>query len=163
MKWIKEYFIKGALAKNNTGSLQKETLNLNQIQTICIIAGSRSELEDVQDVVSGVLGASLNVQGIFFDERSTDEQAFSHKDFSLFAKPQQKLSNFLSLNPDLIIFTSEKLNFFSLYLLHLEMKPYAIGFYSEPLKPYLDLMLNREGEDIKSATEQLIKYLKQIN
>lgn len=163
MRWIKEYFIKNALEKNNPDASKKGKLVLEQVDHICIIAQNYQELEEVTVFVNRAFNRSVQVSGIFYDETSLDDRAFCHKDFSLFGKPQQKVKNFLSLRPDLIIFTFEKINFFAQYLLYLKPKPYAIGFYSEPLKPYLDLMLNKEGKDIQTATEQLFKYLKQIN
>ncbi|HSI78146.1 MAG TPA: hypothetical protein VK957_19770 [Lunatimonas sp.] len=163
MRWIKEYFIKNALEKKNPDADQKETLVLEQVVHICIISQNYQELEEVTSYVNRAFTRGVQVSGIYYDEKSSDERAFSYKDFSLLGKPEQKIKNYLSLQPDLIIFTSEKANYFTQYLLYLKPKPYAIGFYSEPLKPYLDLMLNKEGKDIQTATEQLFKYLKQIN
>ncbi|WP_158856692.1 DUF6913 domain-containing protein [Lunatibacter salilacus] len=163
MRWIKEYFIKNALDKKNPDAALKETLVLEHVDHICIIAQNNQELDETTSFVNRAFDRSVQISGIYYDEKSTDERAFSYKDFSLFGIPEQKIKNYLSLQPDLIIFTSEKANYFEQYLLYLKPKPYAIGFYSEPLKPYLDLMLNKEGKDIQTATEQLFKYLKQIN
>nr|MBI1230138.1 hypothetical protein [Cytophagales bacterium] len=163
MRWIKEYFIKNALEKRNSEAPSKATLLLDQVEHVWIISQNIQELEEVTYLVTGSFKPSIQIYGLFYDEKSTDERAFSHKDFTIFGKPEQKIKNYLSLKPDLIIFTSEKVNYFTLYLLHLQPTPYTIGFYSEPLKPYLDLMLNKEGKDVQTATEQLIKYLKQIN
>jgi hypothetical protein len=163
MRWIKEYFIKNALRKKNPDAGLKETLVLDHVDHICIIAQNYQELAEVTSFVNRAFNRSVEISGMFYDEKSTDDRAFCHKDFSLFGKPEQKIKNYLSLKPDLIIFTSEKVNYFTQYLLYLKPKPYAIGFYSEPLKPYLDLMLNKEGKELQTATEQLFKYLKQIN
>jgi len=163
MRWIKEYFIKNALEKKNPNASLKETLVVDDVVNICIIAQNYQELEEVTSFVARAFNRSVQISGIFYDEKSTDVRAFCHKDFSLFGKPEQKIKNYLSLQPDLIIFTSEKVNYFTKYLLYLKPNPYAIGFYTEPLKPYLDLMLNKEGKDILTATEQLFNYLKQIN
>ncbi|WP_209329384.1 DUF6913 domain-containing protein [Lunatimonas salinarum] len=163
MKWIREYFIKKALGKPAKSSFKKNIPNYQDIQTVVLIAQHPDEIAQVKDLLLDGLGNQLAIHSYFYDEKSEDPRSFSFKDFSLFAKPEQKLREFLTLRPDLIIFTPEKENFFSIYLLHLQPQPYAIGFYSERLKPYLDLMLDKEGNDIRSATEQLIKYLKQIN
>lgn len=163
MRWIKEYFIKNALEKKKSEATLKTALILAQVEQIFIIAQNLVELEEVTAVVKKTFSQNVQVSGIFYDEKSTDDRSFSFKDFTIFGKPEQKIKNYLSLQADLIIFTSEKVNYFTLYLLCLKPIPYAIGFYSEPLKPHLDLMLNKEGKDIQTATEQLIKYLKQIN
>ncbi|EON79195.1 hypothetical protein ADIS_0304 [Lunatimonas lonarensis] len=163
MKWIREHFIKKALAKPTKTPVKKNIPNYQEIRSVCLIGQSREELDRMTSQLLDLLGDHLAIKGFFYEEKSDDPGSFSYKDFSLFAKPEQKLAEFLTLRPDLIIFTPEKENFFSTYLLHLKPSPYAIGFYSEPLKPYLDLMLDKEGKDIQSATEQLIKYLKQIN
>lgn len=162
MRWIKEYFIKNALEKKNPNASLKDTLALEQMDHVCIIAQNNKELDEVSSFVNRAFNRDIQISGLYYDETSTDERAFSYRDFSLFGKPEQKIKNYLSLQPDLIIFTFEKTNFFAQYLIYLKPKPYAIGFYSEPLKPYLDLMLNKEGKDIQTATEQLFKYLKQI-
>ncbi|MCC5935801.1 MAG: hypothetical protein JJU34_00840 [Lunatimonas sp.] len=163
MKWIREHFIKKALGKPRKSSIKKNIPNYQDIQTVCLIGQHPGELEEVNGLLKEALGNHLIIHPYFYDEKSEDPRSFSYKDFSLFGKPEQKLREFLTLRPDLIIFTPEKENFFSIYLLHLQPQPYAIGFYSERLRPYLDLMLDKEGKDIRSATEQLIKYLKQIN
>lgn len=163
MRWIKQYFIKNTLEKKDPEAALKTTLVLAHVEHIFIIAQNQQELDDVTAVVQRSFNQPIQISGIFYDEKSTDDRSFCHKDFTLLGKPEQKIKNYLSLQPDLIIFTPEKVNYFTLYLLHLKPSPYAIGFYSEPLKPYLDLMLNKEGKDVQTATEQLIKYLKQIN
>ncbi|MEX0884493.1 MAG: hypothetical protein WDZ72_13570 [Cyclobacteriaceae bacterium] len=163
MKWVKEYFIKKALdsKKENTGN--NNPMENKNIKTVGIIAKSKEEIEDIIEVVHSDLSEDIQVYGWYYDENNVDEQSFSHKDFTLFGKPGEKLNQFLSLQPDLIIFTFERLNYFTLYLLHLKPESYRMGFYSEEIKPFLDLMLNNEEKDIKSGTELLIKYLKQIN
>lgn len=163
MKWIREHFIKKALAEPTQRPDKKNIPNYQNIRKVCLIGQNRNELDAMTAQLLELLGDHLLIQGFFYEEKSEDPSSFSFKDFSLFGKPEQKLTEFLSLDPDLIIFTPEKENVFPIYLLHLKPEPYAIGFYSEPLKPYLDLMLDKEGKDIQSATEQLIKYLKQIN
>jgi hypothetical protein len=163
MRWIKEYFIKSALKKNNAELTLKTTLDLAHVKHILVIAQNLQDLEDVTSLLTGTFQRDAHISSIFYDEKSTDDRSFCHKDFTIFGKPQQKIKNYLSLQPDLIIFTSEKVNYFTLYLLQLKPTPYAIGFYSEPLKPYLDLMLDKEGKNVQTATEQLFKYLKQIN
>lgn len=163
MKWIREHFIKKALEKRGKSTIKKNIPNYQNIQTVCLIGQHQSELEEVGSLLIAELGSHLSIHSYYYEEKSEDPRSFSYSDFSLFAKPEQKVREFLTLRPDLIIFTPEKENFFSIYLLHLQPQPYAIGFYSERLKPYLDLMLDKEGKDTRSATEQLIKYLKQIN
>lgn len=163
MKWIREYFIKKALMKKNKKGVNKEILVPDKIKKVTVIADNLEDLEMVFEVLKDSFGQEVALKGIFYDEKSLDERAFGFKDFSLFGKPGEKVTNFLSEKQDLIIFTSELLNNFTLYLLHQMPEPYTIGFYSKELKPYLDLMLNKEVKDIKAGTEHLIKYLKQIN
>lgn len=163
MRWIREYFIKKALNSRKGKSDKKIQLQNKNIKTVGIIANNQKEIESISEIVHSDLDQDIQIFGWYYDEKSVDEHAFSYKDFTLFGKPTEKLNQFLSLKPDLIIFTFEKLNYFTLYLLHLKPESYSMGFYSEELKPFLDLMLNNEEKDIKSGTELLIKYLKQIN
>jgi hypothetical protein len=163
MKWIREYFIKKALMKKQKKGVKKEILVAERIKSITVIADNAEDLKEVFEVLKSSLGEQIHLGGIFYDEKSQDERAFGFKDFSLIGKPGEKITNFLSEKQDLIIFTSESLNNFTLYLLHQKPEPYTIGFYRKELKPYLDLMLNKEVKDIKAGTEHLIKYLKQIN
>jgi hypothetical protein len=164
MKWIREYYIKSTLEKPKKKPTQKSILlNTENIKTISIIANNKVEIEAITEVIHSDLGENIRVIGNYYDEKSIDEQAFSYKDFTLFGKPREKLIQLLSLKPDLIIFTPEKLNYFTLFLLQLQSASYSMGFYNEETKPYLDLMLNNEEKDIQSGTALLIKYLKQIN
>ncbi|SHM91436.1 hypothetical protein SAMN04488057_104351 [Cyclobacterium lianum] len=164
MKWIREYFVKNALEKPKKKNAQKSILlHIENIKTIGILGNNKEEIEKITAVIHEELNEGIEVLGNYYDEKSVDEQAFSYKDFTLFGKPGEKLNHLLSLRPDLIIFTSEKLNYFTLYLLQLQATSYSMGFFSEELKPYLDLMLNKEEKDIQSGTALLIKYLKQIN
>ncbi|MFO7823290.1 MAG: hypothetical protein R6V72_05085 [Cyclobacterium sp.] len=164
MKWIREYFVKNALEKPKKKKAQKSIfLHIENIKTIGLLANNKEEIEKLTEVIHDHLNKDIKVVGYYYDEKSEDEQAFSYKDFTLFGKPGEKLNQLLSLKPDLIIFTSEKLNYFTLYLLQLQSASYSMGFFSDELKPYLDLMLNKEEKDIQSGTALLIKYLKQIN
>jgi hypothetical protein len=163
MKWIKEYFIKRALNKKRETPAKRDLTQFQHIKTICVLAETKDEIHEINEVITSFMGESVLVYSWYFDKTADDEQAVSDKDFTLLGKPGEKLTQFLSLSPDLIIFTVEKQNYFALYLLHLKPEPYRIGFYSEMLKPYLDLMLDKEGKDTRSGTEQLLKYLKQIN
>jgi len=164
MKWIREYFVKNALEKPRKLKAQKSILlHIENIKTIAILGNDKEEIDQIAAVVHRDLGEKIEILGNYYDEKSVDKQAFSYKDFTLFGKPGEKLNQLLSVRPDLIIFTSEKLNYFTLYLLQLQASSYSMGFFSEELKPYLDLMLNKEEKDIQSGTALLIKYLKQIN
>lgn len=163
MKWIKEYFIKKTLNRKKDLSGKKDLMQPRDIKTICVLAQTKDEIKQINEVIASSLGENIRIQSWYFDEKENDEQSISYKDFTLFGKPREKINQFLSLSPDLIIFTFEKLNYLTLYLLHLKPEPYSIGFYSEELKPYLDIMLNKEGKDIRSGMELLLKYLKQIN
>ncbi|WP_339711537.1 DUF6913 domain-containing protein [Cyclobacterium amurskyense] len=164
MKWIREYYVKSILENPKKKLTQKSILlNTANIKTISIIASSKKEIEVIKEVVHSDLGNEITVMGNYYDEKSVDEQAFSYKDFTLFGKPREKLIQLLSLTPDLIIFTPERLNYFTLFLLQLQSTSYSMGFYNKETEPYLDLMLNNEEKDIQSGTALLIKYLKQIN
>lgn len=163
MKWIREYFIKKALMKKQKMGVKREILIPGRIKTITVVADNAQDLEVVFKVLKSSFGDEICLNGVYYDEKSEDERAFGFKDFTLLGKPGQKITNFLSEKQDLIIFTSESLNNFTLYLLQQKPEPYSIGFYREELKPYLDLMLNEEVKDLKAGTEHLIKYLKQIN
>lgn len=163
MKWIREHFIKKTLGKSSLTTKAKTIPHYGEIRKICLIGENKEELETTTRILLQSLDHDLEIHRIYYDEKTVDQDSFSHRDFSLFGHPQQKLNEFLTLRPDLIIFTPEKANFFSIYLLHLMREPYAAGFYTEALKPYLDLMLNREGKDLDTALEQLINYIKQIN
>ncbi|MDN3690274.1 DUF6913 domain-containing protein [Cyclobacterium jeungdonense] len=164
MKWIREYFVKNALEKPKKKKTQKSILlHIENIKTIAILGNNKDEIDQISEVIHRDLNEKIKIMGNYYDEKSEDQQAFSYKDFTLIGKPGEKLNQLLSLQPDLIIFTSEKLNYFTLYLLQLQSASYSMGFFSEELKPYLDLMLNEEEKDIQSGTASLIKYLKQIN
>lgn len=164
MKWIREYFVKNALEKPKKKKAQKSILfHIENIKTIAILGNNKDEIDQISEVIHRDLNKEIKIMGTYYDEKSEDQQAFSYKDFTLFGKPGEKLNQLLSLRPDLIIFTSEKLNYFTLYLLQLQSASYSMGFFSEELKPYLDLMLSEEEKDIQSGTASLIKYLKQIN
>ncbi|GEO22504.1 DUF6913 domain-containing protein [Cyclobacterium qasimii] len=164
MKWIREYYVKSTLENPKKKLTQKSiVLKTTNIKTISIIASNKKEIEAITEIVHSDLGIDITVMGNYYDEKSVDEQAFSYKDFTLFGKPREKLIQMLSLTPDLIIFTPERLNYFTLFLLQLQSASYSMGFYNEETEPYLDLMLNNEENDIQSGTALLIKYLKQIN
>lgn len=164
MKWIREYFVKNALEKPKKKKAQKSILfHIENIKTIAILGNNKDEIDQISEVIHRDLNKEIKILGTYYDEKSEDQLAFSYKDFTLFGKPGEKLNQLLSLRPDLIIFTSEKLNYFTLYLLQLQSASYSMGFFSEELKPYLDLMLSEEEKDIQSGTASLIKYLKQIN
>ncbi|WP_339925085.1 hypothetical protein [uncultured Cyclobacterium sp.] len=164
MKWIREYYIKSTLENPKKKLTQKSiVLKTTNIKTISIIASNKKEIEAITEIIHSDLGIDIMVVGNYYDEKSVDEQAFSYKDFTLFGKPREKLIQMLSLTPDLIIFTPQSLNYFTLFLLQLQSASYSMGFYNEETEPYLDLMLNNEENDIQSGTALLIKYLKQIN
>jgi len=164
MKWIREYYIKNTLERPKKKQTQKSILlNSKNIKTISIIANDKEEIQKITEVIHSDLGMDIKVLGNYYDEKSIDEEAFSYKDFTLFGKPQEKLNQLLSLKPDLIIFTPEKLNYFTLFLLQLQSTSYSMGFYSKETEPFLDLMLSKKEKDIQSGTALLIKYLKQIN
>jgi len=160
MKWITEYFIKNAVKE--VSRTQKPRVSADNIKSIGIIAPSLVGLNETTEAIVQALGQNLKVIGLFYDEGSQAEEAFSYKDFSLSGKPKRIVAEFINNKVDLIIASSEKLNIFSLYLLYLNPQSYSVGFYNESHTPYLDLMLAREDMDQQQNIENLLKYLKQV-
>jgi len=161
MKWITEHFVNRALKKKRSRRNDKPVFNQG-IKSIGIIAPSQQELKETIAVIKSNFDQTIQVSGIFYSETTQEEDAFSYRDFSLFGQPKEKITKFLSTKPEVMIATSGKLNSFSLYVLYLNPEPYSLGFYSENIKEYLDLMLTHESAETTENMEHLMKYLKQV-
>ena len=162
MKWITRYFITKSLQQAQDKRNKKAAAFTGVLTRIGIIASSPAKLQETREAIQIELGPDIQLTGLFYDERTDAQDAFSFRDFSLTGKPRGKISAFLANNPDVIIASSENLNIFSLYLLYLNPQSYSVGFYQENHTPYLDLMLAKEGEGSKENMENLLKYLKQV-
>lgn len=161
MKWITKHFVDRALKQKRIKRKDKPVFN-GEIKRIAIIAPSQQELKETIEVIKSNFDQNLEVNGIFYSETTGGEDAFSYKDFSLFGKPREKIIKFLSTKPEIMIATSGRLNSFSLYVLYLNPEPYSLGFYTDNIKEYLDLMLTNESAETTENMEHLIKYLKQV-
>lgn len=161
MKWITEHFINRALKKKRIRRNDKPVFTRG-IKSIGIVAPSQQELKETVAVIKSHFDQNIQVNGIFYSETTQEEEAFSYRDFSLFGKPKEKINKFLSKKPQVLIATSGKLNSFSLYVLYLNPEPYSLGFYTEDIKEYLDLMLTNESAETTENMEHLMKYLKQV-
>src|SRR5690606_24247279 len=123
---------------------------------------SQERLQEAMEAVHTELGPDIQAQGLYYNEHTDAENAFSFKDFSFTGKPRGRISAFLANNPEVIVASSENLNIFSLYILYLSPQSYSVGFYQENHTPYLDLMLTKETEGSKENMGNLLKYLKQV-
>jgi hypothetical protein len=163
MKWLKENAIQRRLRKRLIHPGTKKIHIPEEFKHIGILANSPEEYIISKEYLRNKWGYKIRITGLFYDEKAPDSvEAFSHKHFNFLGYPSDYFNEFCSEKMDFILVPSLKLNPYLRYLLLINTSGFNIGFYSEGNKPFLDLMLKIEENDLEKNIESLIKYLKKI-
>ncbi|MBW3469383.1 DUF6913 domain-containing protein [Arthrospiribacter ruber] len=163
MKWLKDKMIDWQLAKLLKSLPPREIQVPHQIRCMGILANSEEDFLVTKDLIRDLWGYKVRVIGLFYtEEESRMVEAVSHKNFNWLALPSEYFNEFLLEKMDFILIPSLQLNPYLRYLLLQNQSGFTIGLYSDENKPYLDLMLTSESDDLKSNVYHLIEYLKKI-
>ncbi len=163
MKWIKDKLIEWQLDQKLK---EKSTLAVKipeQLKCIGILANSETDFLQTKEIIRNIWQYQIRIIGLFYSEEpSRHIEAFSSKEFTIWGLPSEYFNAFKSENMDFILVPSLQLNAYLRYLLLSNESGFKIGFYTSENKPYLDLMLGQEDDDLTSNILSLLDYLKKI-
>ncbi|WP_186756975.1 DUF6913 domain-containing protein [Echinicola salinicaeni] len=162
MKWIKKFFVSLQLKKNKGITEENWLKSMDDIKSIHILADSYEELEIAEKTIQNEWPAKLEIQTVFYTDKSSEEKGFSSKGFSLFGKPKDHLQDFLKSPADLFISTLTDFNDFQKLVVNQKVARCKIGFYDQSASNQFDLMLAKENTDLDLNIKNLLKYLKKI-
>lgn len=163
MKWIKDKLIEYQLNEKLKTSESQEVKIPEQLRCIGVLANSESDFIQTKEIIRNIWQYQIRIIGLFYSEEpSRHIEAFSSKHFSIWGLPTEYFNAFKSEKMDFILVPSLELNPYLRYLLLSNESGFKIGFYSSENKPFLDLMLGQEDEDLPSNILNLLEYLKKI-
>lgn len=163
MKWLKDILIEWQLEKLLKTIPKKDVQVPLEFRCIGLLANSEEDYLITKDLIRDLWGYKVRIIGLFYtEEESRMVEAVSHKNFNWLALPTEYFNEFLLEKMDFILIPSLQLNPYLRYLLLQNQSGFTIGLFSEENKPYLDLMLTAESDDLKSNVHHLIDYLKKI-
>jgi hypothetical protein len=163
MKWLKDKLIEWQLEKLLKSLPKREVRIPDQFRCIGILANSEEDFLVTKELLRDLWGYKVRIIGLFYsEEESRMLEAVSYKNFTWFALPSDYFNEFLLEKMDFILIPSLKLNPYLRYLLLQNQTGFTVGLYSEENKPYLDLMMNGQSDDLKTNVHHLIEYLKKI-
>lgn len=164
MKWLKDKLIHWQLDKKLATLDEKETRVPDQIRCIGILANSEEDFKVTKEVIRDIWGYKVRIIGLFYtEEESRSVEAISYKQFTWLALPSDYFNEFLLEEMDFILVPSFELNPYLRYLLLSNRSGFIVGFFSDANKPYLDFMLDVDGElDLDLNIHHLIEYIKKL-
>lgn len=162
MNWIKDKLIEYQL-KKALGKSSKRVIGMpEKPKTAGIFAASQEEFEEAKKLIRDKWGFQIRIEGGFFAERHDTVESISPQQFSLWGLPSDYFNSLLEEKLDFILVPSLNLNAYLRYLLLLNPSGFKMGFLSDENSPYLDLMIKKEGEDLRANLEKLLKYFGKI-
>lgn len=163
MKWLKDLLIEWQLERLLKTLPKREVHVPQEFRCIGILANNEEDFLVTKELIRDLWGYKVRIIGLFYtEEESRMVEAVSHKNFNWLALPSDYFNEFLLEKMDFILIPSLQLNPYLRYLLLQNQSGFAVGLFSEENKPYLDLMLTVESDDLKSNVHHLIDYLKKI-
>jgi hypothetical protein len=163
MKWLKEIAVQRRLRKRLLYLGTKKIYIPEEFKHIGILANSSEEYKISKEYLRNKWGYKIRITGLFYNEKAPESvEAFSHKHFNFLGQASDYFNEFCTEKMDFILVPSLQLNPYLRYLLLINRSGFNIGFYSEENKPFLDLMLKIEENDLENNIENLINYLNKI-
>jgi len=163
MKWLKEIAVQRRLRKRLLYLGTKKIHIPEEFKHIGILANSSEEYKISKEYLRNKWGYKIRITGLFYNEKAPESvEAFSHKHFNILGQASDYFNEFCTEKMDFILVPSLQLNPYLRYLLLINRSGFNIGFYSEENKPFLDLMLKIEENDLENNIENLINYLNKI-
>jgi hypothetical protein len=163
MKWLKDILIEWQLEKLLKVQRKRDIQVPTEFRCIGVLANSEEDFLVTKELMRGLWGYKVRIIGLFYtEEDSRLVEAVSHKNFNWLALPTDYFNEFLLEKMDFILIPSLQLNPYLRYLLLQNQSGFSVGLFSEENKPYLDLMLTGEDNDLRNNVRNLIEYLKKI-
>ncbi|AGA80168.1 DUF6913 domain-containing protein [Echinicola vietnamensis] len=161
MKWIKKFFVGLKIQKNKDQKYEKSKKSIEEIKSIHILANSYENLAKAEQCVA-THWPGITISGMYYHESKEDSKGFSIQNFSLFGKPDEALQDFIDRHADILMVTTTTFDPFMHLVVQRKPADYKIGFRSEIGGELLDLMLEKDGNNLSPNIENLLKYLKKI-
>ncbi|PRY85745.1 DUF6913 domain-containing protein [Mongoliibacter ruber] len=163
MKWLKDILIEWQLDKLLKNLPKRDIQVPQEFKCVGVLSNSEEDFLITKELLRDLWGYKVRIIGLFYtEEENRMVEGISHKNFNWLALPSEYFNEFLLEKMDFILIPSLKLNPYLRYLLLQNQSGFTIGLFSEENKPYLDLMLTAESDDLKSNVHHLIDYLKKI-
>ncbi|WP_194774321.1 DUF6913 domain-containing protein [Pararhodonellum marinum] len=167
MNWIKKYFINYQIRHTPANSSKADEVDFSAVREITLIADSEQDMLDTKSLCYDLWGKEIKINDRFFSLKRGKvilEKELTPSDFSFFGHANIRIRTLLDQKPSLILVSSENLNPYLQFILHLQSKIYRVGFYSSSNSPFLDLMLNHDPQlDKKGNMANMIQYIKKIH
>lgn len=162
MNWIKDKLIDYQLKKALGKARRREIAMPRKPKTAGIFAATQEEFEEAKKLIREKWGFQIRIEGGFFADKHEAVESISPQQFSLFGLPSEYFNSLMEEKLDFILVPSLNLNSYLRYLLLLNPSGFKMGFLSDDNSPYLDLMIKKEGEDLRGNLEKLMKYFGKI-
>jgi hypothetical protein len=162
MNWIKDKLIDYQLKKALSKLQEREIGMPKKPKTAGIFASNQEEFEEAKKLIRDKWGFQIRIEGGFYADTHDTVESISPQQFSFWGLPSDYFNSLLEEKLDFILVPSLNLNAYLRYLLLLNPSGFKMGFLSEENSPYLDLMIKKEGEDLRTNLEKLLKYFGKI-
>ena len=162
IRFLKEQVLSRKVKKLLRSQKKRDLVFPREIRHVGILAGSEEEFDEAKEQVRKVWGFKVRITGLFYAEEGGKSGGFSSREFNQWGEPSDFFLGFLEEKMDFLLIPTLKLNAYLRYLLLTKHSSFSLGFYSEENKPFLDLMVEPEGEDPSQNIALLITYLNKI-
>jgi hypothetical protein len=162
MNWIKDKLIAYQLTKALRKPRLRDIGMPQKPKTAGIFAATQEEFEEAKKLIRDKWGFQIRIEGGYYADTHDAVESISPQKFSIWGLPSDYFNSLLEEKLDFILVPSLNLNPYLRYLLLLNPSGFKMGFLSEENSPYLDLMIKKEGEDLRANLEKLLKYFGKI-
>lgn len=162
MNWIKDKLIHYQLNKALGRQPKREIGMPKTPKTAGIFAANQEEFEEAKKIIRDKWGFQIRIEGGYFAATHDAIESISPQQFTLWGLPSDYFNSLVEEKLDFILVPSLNLNAYLRYLLLLNPSGFKMGFLSDENGHYLDLMIKKEGEDLRVNLEKLLKYFGKI-
>lgn len=162
MNWIKDIAVSLRLKQMEKGKEKRNVSFPTQPKCVAVLADEKEEFEYCKEVIRKKWGYHVRILGGYFTDEKQDIDGFNQEQFTLWGNPSEYFNELLDQKLDFILTPSLELNAYLRYLLLASKSSFNLGFHSENNMSILDLMIKKEGVDLKANLKRLMDYFDKI-